>query len=167
MKRLLIAFLITIALGLIIYFVTNTLFKDSNNHNNESKMKEEQIKYNFDMSYGIEITIEEMKDIIKNNSKTIILIGKKNEKPTKKVSTILGEIPNIENSNIYYLEKADTLNNNKSYQELLTTYPELSNYLNFAPVILAFKSNSLIGGLPGEVEEKNIISFLEYTENLK
>ena len=50
------------------------------------------------------------------------------------------------------------------YQNLLASYPELNNYMNFTPVILVFRNKEFIGGLPGEVEKKNLIHFLEYTE---
>ena len=70
----------------------------------------------------------------------------------------------MQNINIYYLERQDDISLSLSYQNLLASYPELNNYMNFTPVILVFRNKEFIGGLPGEVEKKNLIHFLEYTE---
>lgn len=165
MRRLIIAFVITIVLGVGIYCLTTFIFKD---REEVAVNKEENVKeiYKFDISYGTKISLKEMEEAISNNEETVIFIGNEEEDATKKVSSILGKLENIDSLNIYYLEREEMVSNENLYQSLFTTYPELSNYMNFTPVILVFKDNTLIGGLPGGVEEKNIVNFLEYTEVL-
>ena len=159
MKRLFIAFLITLVLGAGIYLFT-TLIK---NKKENSPVKNEEITYEFDDSYSQEATIDTLSENINNEEDVIVLIGKKEEEPTKKVSTLLGDLE-MQNINIYYLERQDDISLSLSYQNLLASYPELNNYMNFTPVILVFRNKEFIGGLPGEVEKKNLIHFLEYTE---
>lgn len=162
MKRLLIVFIITICLGGCIYFIT-TLFPKDDLESEFPNEEETEESYEFDISYGKKTTLEEIETEIVNNKEVIILIGTEKEDVTKKVSSILGTIENIESHNVYYLEKSE-MTDEETYQNLLNNYPDLSNYINFTPVILVFRNNELIGGLPGEVEERNIKAFLEYAE---
>lgn len=159
MKRLFIAFLITLVLGAGIYLFTTLI----GNKKENSSVKNEEITYEFDDSYSKEATIDTLSENINNEEDVIVLIGKKEEEPTKKVSTLLGDLE-MQNINIYYLERQDDISLSLSYQNLLASYPELNNYMNFTPVILVFRNKEFIGGLPGEVEKKNLIHFLEYTE---
>lgn len=159
MKRLFIAFLITLVLGAGIYLFTTLI----GNKKENSPVKNEEITYEFDDSYSQEATIDTLSENINNEENIIVLIGKKEEEPTKKVSTLLGDLE-MQNINIYYLERQDDISLSLSYQNLLASYPELNNYMNFTPVILVFRNKEFIGGLPGEVEKKNLIHFLEYTE---
>ncbi len=159
MKRLFIAFLITLVLGAGIYLFTTLI----GNKEENSPVKNEEITYEFDDSYSQEATIDTLSENINNEEDVIVLIGKKEEEPTKKVSTLLGDLA-MQNINIYYLERQDDISLSLSYQNLLASYPELNNYMNFTPVILVFRNKEFIGGLPGEVEKKNLIHFLEYTE---
>lgn len=159
MKRLFIAFLITLVLGVGIYFITTLI----GNKEETTPVIKEEITYEFDDSYSENVTIDALSENINNEEEVIILIGKKEEDPTKKVSAILGELE-MQDTNIYYLERQDNISESLSYQNLLVSYPELNNYMNFTPVILVFRSKEFIGGLPGEVEKKNLIHFLEYTE---
>ena len=159
MKRLFIAFLITLVLGAGIYLFTTLI----GNKKENSPVKNEEITYEFDDSYSQEATIDTLSENINNEEEVIVLIGKKEEEPTKKVSTLLGDLE-MQNINIYYLERQDNISESLSYQNLLASYPELNNYMNFTPVILVFRNKEFIGGLPGEVEKKNLIHFLEYTE---
>ncbi len=159
MKRLFIAFLITLVLGAGIYLFTTLI----GNKKENSPVKNEEITYEFDDSYSQEATIDTLSENINNEEDVIVLIGKKEEEPTKKVSTLLGDLE-MQNINIYYLERQDDISLSLSYQNLLASYPELNNYMNFTPVILVFRNKEFIGGLPGEVEKKNLIHFLEYTE---
>lgn len=159
MKRLFIAFLITLVLGAGIYLFTTLI----GNKKENSSVKNEEITYEFDDSYSQEATIDTLSENINNEEDVIVLIGKKEEEPTKKVSTLLGDLE-MQNINIYYLERQDDISLSLSYQNLLASYPELNNYMNFTPVILVFRNKEFIGGLPGEVEKKNLIHFLEYTE---
>ena len=159
MKRLFIAFLITLVLGAGIYLFTTLI----GNKKENSSVKNEEITYEFDDSYSQEATIDTLSENINNEEEVIVLIGKKEEEPTKKVSTLLGDLE-MQNINIYYLERQDDISLSLSYQNLLASYPELNNYMNFTPVILVFRNKEFIGGLPGEVEKKNLIHFLEYTE---
>ncbi len=161
MKRFLLSFIITIALGLGLYFLITAIFTSDNN----SEIPEiEEVTYEFDDSYSTQTLVEDLAPLIASKEEIIILIGKKEEEATKKVSSLLGSIDNIDNLNVYYLEKEDQIEKTSAYQNLLTNYEELSSYMNFAPVILVFKNNTFIGGLPGEVEIRNIKNFLEYTE---
>ena len=162
MRRLLIVCIITICLGGCIYFVT-TLFTKEERANETSNEEEVEETYEFDIYYGTKISFEEIELEIVKNEEVIILIGAEEEEATKKVSSILGNIEDIESHNVYYLEKSE-MTDEEIYQNLLNNYPNLSNYINFTPVILVFKNNELIGGLPGEVEERNIKAFLEYAE---
>ena len=159
MKRLFIAFLITLVLGAGIYLFATLI----GNKKENSPVKNEEITYEFDDSYSQEATIDTLSENINNEEEVIVLIGKKEEEPTKKVSTLLGDLE-MQNINIYYLERQDDISLSLSYQNLLASYPELNNYMNFTPVILVFRNKEFIGGLPGEVEKKNLIHFLEYTE---
>lgn len=159
MKRLFIAFLITLVLGAGIYLFATLI----GNKKENSPVKNEEITYEFDDSYSQEATIDTLSENINNEEDVIVLIGKKEEEPTKKVSTLLGDLE-MQNINIYYLERQDDISLSLSYQNLLASYPELNNYMNFTPVILVFRNKEFIGGLPGEVEKKNLIHFLEYTE---
>ena len=159
MKRLFIAFLITLVLGAGIYLFTTLI----GNKKENSSVKNEEITYEFDDSYSQEATIDTLSENINNEEDVIVLIGKKEEEPTKKVSTLLGDLE-MQNINIYYLERQDDISLSLSYQNLLASYPELNNYMNFTPVILVFRNKEFIGGLPGEVEKKNLIQILEYTE---
>lgn len=159
MKRLFIAFLITLVLGAGIYLFATLI----GNKKENSSVKNEEITYEFDDSYSQEATIDTLSENINNEEDVIVLIGKKEEEPTKKVSTLLGDLE-MQNINIYYLERQDDISLSLSYQNLLASYPELNNYMNFTPVILVFRNKEFIGGLPGEVEKKNLIQFLEYTE---
>lgn len=159
MKRLFIAFLITLVLGAGIYLFTTLI----GNKKENSPVKNEEITYEFDDSYSQEATIDTLSENINNEEDVIVLIGKKEEEPTKKVSTLLGDLE-MQNINIYYLERQADISLSLSYQNLLASYPELNNYMNFTPVILVFRNKEFIGGLPGEVEKKNLIHFLEYTE---
>ena len=159
MKRLFIAFLITLVLGAGIYLFATLI----GNKKENSSVKNEEITYEFDDSYSQEATIDTLSENINNEEDVIVLIGKKEEEPTKKVSTLLGDLE-MQNINIYYLERQDDISLSLSYQNLLASYPELNNYMNFTPVILVFRNKEFIGGLPGEVEKKNLIHFLEYTE---
>lgn len=159
MKRLFIAFLITLVLGVGIYFITTLI----GNKEETTPVIKEEITYEFDDSYSETVTIDALSENINTEEEVIILIGKKEEDPTKKVSTILGELE-MQDTNIYYLERQDNISESLSYQNLLASYPELNNYMNFTPVILVFRNREFIGGLPGEVEKKNITQFLEYTE---
>lgn len=159
MKRLFIAFLITLVLGVGIYFITTLI----GNKEETTPVIKEEITYEFDDSYSETATIDALSENINNEEEVIILIGKKEEDPTKKVSAILGELE-MQDTNIYYLERQDNISESLSYQNLLASYPELNNYMNFTPVILVFRNREFIGGLPGEAEKKNITQFLEYTE---
>ena len=159
MKRLFIAFLITLVLGAGIYLFTTLI----GNKKENSPVKNEEITYEFDDSYSQVATIDTLSENINNEEDVIVLIGKKEEEPTKKVSTLLGDLE-MQNINIYYLERQDDISLSLSYQNLLASYPELNNYMNFTPVILVFRNKEFIGGLPGELEKKNLIHFLEYTE---
>lgn len=161
MKRLLISFSVTITIGLMIYF-SLALIKENDSEVKEDTIKQEEKNYEFDISYGEEININSMASTISEHENVIILLGEREKDATKKVSSLLGKVEKIDTIPIYYIEKE---NSNKTiYQNLINKYPTLSNYINFTPVILVFKNNELIGGLPGEVEEKNILNFLKYTE---
>lgn len=158
MKRLFMAFLITLVLGVGLYFITTLIGSKK-----ETTSVTKEITYEFDDSYSKEVTIDKLSENINDQEEVIVLIGEKKQETTKKVSTILGDL-NIKKTNIYYLEREDKMVNSLSYQNLLVSYPELSNYMNFTPVILVFRNHTFIGGLPGEVEAKNITQFLEYAE---
>ena len=160
MKRLFIAFGITLIIGLLIFLVS-TFFKPKDTKLEEEDPVIEEKTYEFDISYAEEIALEEASSKIEENEKVLILLGKKDEDATKKVSSLLKDVE-IKEATIYYIEKEEE--NEEVYQSLMNTYPNLSNYLNFAPVILVFKDNELLGGLPSEVEEKNLLNFLEYTK---
>ncbi len=161
MRRLVIVFILTIVVGVGIYLISTMIFNQEEKKVLEEKETEPIL---FDDSYSKEITIDHFEEEIKNNEQMIIFIGRKEEEATKKVSNVLKKVENIDELNVYYLEKEEKINEQPSYQNLLSTYKELSNYMNFTPVILVFKNNTFIGGLPGEVEEKNLLQFLEYTE---
>ena len=161
MRRLVIVFILTIVVGVGIYLISTMVFNQEEKKVLEEKETEPIL---FDDSYSKEITIDHFEEEIKNNEQMIIFIGRKEEEATKKVSNVLKKVENIDELNVYYLEKEEKINEQPSYQNLLSTYKELSNYMNFTPVILVFKNNTFIGGLPGEVEEKNLLQFLEYTE---
>ncbi len=161
MKRLLISFAITLALGLTLYFVFN-LVKGKDEQSIDNTPVEET--YEFDISYGTQTTLEEVEEKIKNKEELIVFIGNQEEKATKKVSNILGKVENIETLKVYYLEKEEELKDEEKLEQFLNDYQGLSNYIPFTPVILVFKNNTLIGGLPGEIEERNLITFLQYTE---
>lgn len=163
MKRLLITFIVTIVLGVGLYFLV-TIFTDKNEEEIPVNKEETIEKEEFDISNWTAISIEDLLEVLQNNEEVIIFVGNKDDENTKKVSTTLGNTENIDSLNIYYLEKGENINENTSYQTLLTTYPTLSNYMNFTPVILVFRENTLIGGLPGGVEEKSLVQFFEYTE---
>lgn len=160
MKRLVMAFIITILIGLALYFIISLLVSEP--VTNDSKTSEKEVTYEFDDSYSKEITVSNLETEIQSGDEIVVLIGQKQEDATKKVSSILGHIEGIESLNVYYLEKDDQTN----YQNLLDHYPLLSNYLNFTPVILVFRDQTLIGGLPGEVEQKNLTAFFNYTSVL-
>ena len=162
MRRLIIAFIITIVLGVGIYFLT-TLFTGQEEDIPTNKEKAEE-KEEYAVSNWQKITIEDLKEKLEAKEEIVLFIGKTEDENTKKVSTNLGNIDNIDSLNVYYLEKTEEMNEDTLYQNFLTTYPDLSNYMNFTPVILVFRENVLIGGLPGGVEEKNLINFLKYTE---
>ena len=164
MRRLVIVFILTIVVGVGIYLISTMIFNQEEKKVLEEKETEPIL---FDDSYSKEITIDHFEEEIKNNEQMIIFIGRKEEEATKKVSNVLKKVENIDELNVYYLEKEEKINEQPSYQNLLSTYKELSNYMNFTPVILVFKNNTFIGGLPVEVEEKNLLQFLEYTEVLK
>lgn len=157
MKRLIFAFLITIVIGFIIYYISSTLFLKQDRVKNSDTPKKEEIKYSFDISYGTQIELLDIDDKLQD-AYVIILIGEKEHNSTKKVSTLLGKSINNKDFKAYYIEKDDNFN----YQKLISKNAEIANYLNFTPVILAFKSGNFVAGLPGEVEEKNISAFLEY-----
>ena len=161
MRRLVIVFILTIVVGVGIYLISTMIFNQEEKKVLEEKETEPIL---FDDSYSKEITIDHFEEEIKNNEQMIIFIGRKEEEATKKVSNVLKKVENIDELNVYYLEKEEKINEQPSYKNLLSTYKELSNYMNFTPVILVFKNNTFIGGLPGEVEEKNLLQFLEYTE---
>lgn len=161
MRRLVIVFILTIVVGVGIYLISTMIFNQEEKKVLEEKETEPIL---FDDSYSKEITIDHFEEEIKNNEQMIIFIGRKEEEATKKVSNVLKKVENIDELNVYYLEKEEKINEQPSYQNLFSTYKELSNYMNFTPVILVFKNNTFIGGLPGEVEEKNLLQFLEYTE---
>ena len=161
MRRLVIVFILTIVVGVGIYLISTMIFNQEEKKVLEEKETEPIL---FDDSYSKEITIDHFEEEIKNNEQMIIFIGRKEEEATKKVSNVLKKVENIDELNVYYLEKEEKINEQPSYQNLLSTYKELSNYMNFTPVILVFKNNTFIGGLPVEVEEKNLLQFLEYTE---
>lgn len=135
MKRLFIAFLITLVLGVGIYFITTLI----GNKEETTPVIKEEITYEFDDSYSETVTIDALSENINNEEEVIILIGKKEEDPTKKVSAILGELE-MQDTNIYYLERQDNISESLSYQNLLASYPELNNYMNFTPVILVFRN---------------------------
>ena len=162
MKRLFVAFFITITIGLSIYLLSTIFHKEGEEKNSNEEIIENT--YEFDISYANTIKLESLLDTINNNEKTVILIGNKEESETKKVSSLLGNIDGIESLNIYYMEKEESWLDSSSYQDLLINYPELSNYISFTPVLLVFKQNTFVGGLPGEVEERNITQFFKYTE---
>ena len=157
MKRLGIAFLITIILGGIIYLFVS-IFKEEE----KNTIKEEIY---FDFSYGKEITLDELEQVLKKDF-AVILMGNKENKATKTVSLLLKNIKSENKVNYYYLEKKDSFNNEEIYENFMLSYPSISNYMNFSPVILVFNNNSFIGGLPGEVKERNLTQFLEYTQVL-
>ena len=166
MKRLLLVFLATLVMGTGIYLTVSLLSKEDEKEKTPSIDVEKEITYEFNFDYGVMITFDELATTIKENKEAIILIGEQAEEATKKVSSILVNIENISDEKVYYIEREEKPNEGV-YQNLVTLYPELSSYLNFTPVILVFKDNTFVGGLPGEVEEKNITNFLEYTEVLK
>ena len=97
MKRLFIAFLITLVLGAGIYLFTTLI----GNKEENSPVKNEEITYEFDDSYSQEATIDTLSENINNEEDVIVLIGKKEEEPTKKVSTLLGDLE-MQNINIYH-----------------------------------------------------------------
>ena len=163
MKRLLITCVITIIIGLGIIFIGNKVTDKTLESEIKTPTTPAEPTYDFDLSYGSEIAWDELSHIIQNQDQVVILIGEKEEDATKKVSSLLGSIENIESLNVYYLEKEQEIQED-TFNNLLTTYPDLNNYLNFTPVILVFKNNTLIGGLPGETEVKNIENFFSYTQ---
>ena len=166
MKRLGIVFIATLVIGTGIYLVVSFLTDKKEEDTTPSVSEPKEITYEFNFDYGTTIQFDELASTVKENSEAIILIGSEKEEATKKVSSLLGNIENISNEKVYYIEREDS-SYESAYQELISLYPELSSYLNFTPVLLVFKDNTFVGGLPGEVEEKNITNFLEYTEVLK
>ena len=80
MKRLFIAFLITLVLGVGIYFITTLI----GNKEETTPVIKEEITYEFDDSYSENVTIDTLSENINNEEEVIILIGKKEEDPTKK-----------------------------------------------------------------------------------
>ena len=118
MKRLFIAFLITLVLGVGIYFITTLI----GNKEETTPVIKEEITYEFDDSYSENVTIDTLSENINNEEEVIILIGKKEEDPTKKVSTILGELE-MQDTNIYYLERQDNISKSLSYQNFPPSFP--------------------------------------------
>ena len=78
MKRLFIAFLITLVLGVGIYFITTLI----GNKEETTPVIKEEITYEFDDSYSETVTIDTLSENINNEEEVIILIGKKEQDPT-------------------------------------------------------------------------------------
>ena len=154
MKRLLLTSLITIVIGIVIFITYELFFIKENVETSETEQQNIEQIYEFDISYAKKVAIEELKNIIE-------------EEATKKISTILSDLKDVYKFNLYYLEKESGIEKTLAYQDLLTSYPDITNYINFTPVILAFKNNQFIAGIPGGVEQKNMVSFLEYIETLE
>lgn len=164
MRRLVIASVITIIIGVCTYFILTNIGDETDKKTEETENIEQEEKIELDISYATEIQIEELEEKIHESDEVIVLIGNKDEESTKKVSNRLGKVENIDSFHVYYLEKEEDINQSDAYHNLLSSDEDLSNYMNFTPVILVFRNNTFIGGLPGEVEEKNISNFLKYTE---
>ena len=156
MKRLLLTSLITIVIGIVIFITYELFFIKENVETSETEQQNIEQIYEFDISYAKKVAIEELKNIIEEE-----------EEATKKISTILSDLKDVYKFNLYYLEKESGIEKTLAYQDLLTSYPDITNYINFTPVILAFKNNQFIAGIPGGVEQKNMVSFLEYIETLE
>lgn len=167
MKRLLLTSLITIVIGIVIFITYELFFIKENVETSETEQQNIEQIYEFDISYAKKVAIEELKNIIEEEETILIFIGKEEEEATKKISTILSDLKDVYKFNLYYLEKESGIEKTLAYQDLLTSYPDITNYINFTPVILAFKNNQFIAGIPGGVEQKNIVSFLEYIETLE
>ena len=158
MRRLLIACVITIVLGVGIYLVGDLIIK---NKEDEPVAEKTEETVQIDV-YQNKITTEELIDTIKDKETIVVFLGSQEDEATINVGKTLGSIKEIESFSLYYLEKKEL--DDLMYQSLLNNYPDLTNYLNFTPVILVFKESTLVGGLPGEVEKKNIIQFFNYVE---
>ena len=158
MRRLLIACVITIVLGVGIYLVGDLIIK---NKEDEPVAEKTEETVQIDV-YQNKITTEELIDTIKDKETIVVFLGSQEDEATINVGKTLGSIKEIESFSLYYLEKKEL--DDLTYQSLLNNYPDLTNYLNFTPVILVFKESTLVGGLPGEVEKKNIIQFFNYVE---
>lgn len=167
MKRLFLTSLITIVIGIGIFIVYELFFTRENIETPEIKEQNTEQIYEFDISYAQNVAIEELKNIIEKEENLLLFIGREEEETTKKISTILSELKDTNQFNLYYLEKERDIEKTSAYQDLLTSYPDITNYINFTPVILAFKNNQFIAGLPGGVEQKNLANFLEYIESVE
>ena len=166
MKRFIITCLLTIIIGMSIFVIYSFLSKEKDQDESQTEQESVEENYEFDISYAKQISTEELENILNKEGTTFIFIGRSTEDATKKVSTILRSIEKIDSLNFYYLEK-DEIDNTTLYQDLPMNYPDISNYINFTPVILAFRNNQFLGGLPGEVKSKNVVNFLNYIETLE
>lgn len=156
MKRFVLVFLITIVLGIGLYFVGMLFVSHEDDYSYEN---EEEAELYIDI-YELEISLASLMSMVEEGQTVVVFMGNKNDETTQKVGEVISGIAGIEDLNIYYLEKEE----NETYQELMNEYPLVSDYIKFSPVILVFKDNDFVGGLPGEVKEKNIINFFSYTE---
>ena len=159
MTRFIITCVITVVLGVGVYLVVDFIGKN----NGEDVPVNEEIEETMQIDvYQNKITMEELMDIAIDAETLVVFVGNQEDEATINVGTVLSSIPEIETFPFYYLEKEEL--DASLYQSLLISYPELENYINFTPVILVFKNNILFGGLPGEVEKRNVIQFFEYAE---
>ncbi len=159
MRRFIITCVITVVLGVGVYLVVDFIGKN----NGEDVPVNEEIEETMQIDvYQNKITMEELMDIAIDAETLVVFVGNQEDEATINVGTVLSSIPEIETFPFYYLEKEEL--DASLYQSLLISYPELENYINFTPVILVFKNNILFGGLPGEVEKRNVIQFFEYAE---
>ena len=159
MRRFIITCVITVVLGVGVYLVVDFIGKN----NGEDVPVNEEIEETMQIDvYQNKITMEELIDIAIDAETLVVFVGNQEDEATINVGTVLSSIPEIETFPFYYLEKEEL--DASLYQSLLISYPELENYINFTPVILVFKNNILFGGLPGEVEKRNVIQFFEYAE---
>ncbi len=156
MSRLIATFGVTIIIGFALFLAITFFFKKDETS--------EQNGVSFDISYVSQIKIDELIEIIASEEEVILLVGNSLEEATIKVSNILKNMGNLDDLNIYYLEKTDDIVKSSYYTDIILQYPELNNYLNFTPVILVFRANNLVAGLPGEIEQRNLRQFFLYTD---
>ena len=84
MKRLLITFIVTIVLGVGLYFLV-TIFTDKNEEEIPVNKEETIEKEEFDISNWTDISIEDLLEVLQNNEEVIIFVGNKDDENTKRI----------------------------------------------------------------------------------